>query len=718
MHLMKFLRKNKGKIMAIVVVVLMISFGAGQFLRHLGQRRQMGLTQVMGHYDQDRTITREDLMQSGQELELLGAIGSDMILRSMGSQQVPNLRAILLAELIFPGGRGSAQIMQHLRQIIASQGYPISPAQLEAIYAGQLGPDFYWHLLTAEAERAGVQVDHEFAQAQLQQILPQIPMMGGATYEQIIYAMMTQHGVSEQQILSAFSRLLSVVQYADMVSSSQDLTNAELLHKAVAENEYMDIEYVQLSAENFIDAVEEPSREQIEAHFEKYKNTAAGTITEDNPYGFGYLLPERVQLEYMMFYLDDVLETIDRPTAEQMEQHYQANRQQYTETVPVDPDDPNSPQRQRVKSYAEVAGQIRREMTESRKQGEALNIIQRFRDKIQETEEQAIAEADASILKTYEAASEQISGDVRLYTGKTGLLTAADISRDDKLGMMFLQDQGRAAVGIASKAFAIDALGYTAGLFDADAPEIFQSFGPVRDGRDALMGLMRVIDVAGKEAPESVDVSFSQASVVLNEADENIYSVREAVVNDLKKLAAMEMLESKADELLALVSEHGWDEAVEKFNQQYELEENPVRVQTQDDINRLSESMVRRLEIQNQGDPTAEFFLRNIKEQKMWRDKLYSLIPAGESRPAELPMIAEFKPHKSWYVFKDVELERLTEGQYEQLKAFQAYREQLTGAQAMAVVHFNPSNIEQRMGFELVRREQQEPEDFEDLDEI
>ena len=57
----------------------------------------------------------------------------------------------------------------------------------------------------------------------------------------------------------------------------------------------------------------------IREQFEKYKTYFPGQVDEDNPYGFGYKIEDRVQLEYMIVKLDDIEKIIEEPTQQEMQ---------------------------------------------------------------------------------------------------------------------------------------------------------------------------------------------------------------------------------------------------------------------------------------------------------------------------------------------------------------------------------------------------------------
>ena len=102
---------------------------------------------------------------------------------------------------------------------------------------------------------------------------------------------------------------------------------------------------MQFNASYFANKEEIPSEETVAAQFDKYKANFPGEVSEANPFGFGYRLPDRVQFDYIALKLSDVASIVKPLTDEEAEQYYQQNRErQFTQKVPTDPNDPNSPQ--------------------------------------------------------------------------------------------------------------------------------------------------------------------------------------------------------------------------------------------------------------------------------------------------------------------------------------------------------------------------------------
>jgi hypothetical protein len=61
----------------------------------------------------------------------------------------------------------------------------------------------------------------------------------------------------------------------------------------------------------------------------------------------------------------------------------------------------------------------------------------------------------------------------------------------------------------------------------------------------------------------------------------------------------------------------------------------------------------------------------------------------------------------SYYVIKDISVNRLYQEGYEKMKVAQLFREEYIQSQSLAAIHFNPDNILKRMNFKAARSEEQ-----------
>lgn len=375
MNPMKWFRKNNKKVMAVVVIVIMFSFVGGSALKFFLQQGGGG-KEVLAHYG-DNEITALDIQAARQEMEMLQMLEVNVMLGSIiePMSRRPDLRALLLGELLFGEKTTSGQLMGRLRQTIRANEYRISLKQINDIYRRPMPGHIYWLLLDKEAQQAGLKIANADAGRYLATMLPQINPQ--ATYKALVGAIVNRQGIPESQILSTFGKLLTVLEYARMVCSSEDITLEQIKHIASFEQQSINVEFVRFDSAVFAESQDEPSEQQISDHFNKYKSFVAGDVTDDNPYGFGYKLPDRVRLEYIAVKMRDIADIVTEPTQEDAERYYMNNKEapEFQEAVPADPCDPTSLPTQRTKTYAEVADQIQVMLLERKKISKAEAII-------------------------------------------------------------------------------------------------------------------------------------------------------------------------------------------------------------------------------------------------------------------------------------------------------------------------------------------------------
>jgi len=710
--------------MAVVVIVIMIGFIGGGALQQLGRRR----TGTIAYFGKKNEITDYDLSLARRELDILSMLRADALLRSQ------DLNGIFLGELLFSDQRGSAALINRLKQTIRTNQYKISEKQINDLYRRQAPPGVYWLLLQNEAQNAGIRISNEQAGELLGRIIPQL--FQGQTYKQLINILITRQRIPEQQVLTTVAKLLAIMQYSAIICSNEDLTTRQVMQTASNEEERINVEFVKFDSAVFAEQQEAPSQDKITGYFDKYKTIAPGTVSDENPHGFGYKLPDRVQLEYIAVKLDEVKTIVKPPTQDEMGDYYSRNKEQlYTEQVSSDPNDPNSPTIPKTKSFAEVANNISRQLLKDKINSTATNILQEARTLTEaELEDLKIESAEVTTEQLKEKAGDykttaaQLSEKykIKVYTGQTGLLSPVDIQSDEQMGTLFLQGYGQNPVILNKVVFAVDELAASElGPFDVAKPRMFENIGPVRDmmsmyGTDSsgIMAIMRVIDAQKAGEPESIDVTYSTHTLKFDpnkdDAGEDIYSVKEKVTEDLKKLAALETTKSRADEFIALAKKESWTNAINKFEELYgQLQQrdpndpNAFRLQTYPGMRRMLQANLATIALQGQGDPMTPFYLNESRINKKFIDQLYSLIPPDKDRAESLPVVVEFKPDMSYYVIKDLSVKRLFKEDFDNSKATRLFREDYIQSQSLAAIHFNPENILKRMNFRAAGTEEE-----------
>ena len=758
MSLVRWFRKNNKKVMAVVVIVIMIGFIGGGALMQQLSRSSTGLHKTLAYFGDNRKITGNDLSNARRELDILRALQADALLRNQ------DLRGILLGELLFTEQRTSPALLNHIKQTIRNYQYRISNKQINDIYRRSVPSSIYWMLLKKEAKSVGITVSHEQAGEVLGRVLPQL--YNGRKYSQIITSLMNQYGLPEERLLEIFSELLAIMQYAQIICSNEDITSAQISQAVAFEAESINAELVEFESAVFTSDIQKPTPAAEKEHFDKYKKFAPSEISDENPYGFGYRLPDRVQLEYITVKLDDIAPLIKPPTNQEKEDYYNRNRLSaasgFTEQVLSDPNDPNSTMTDRTKSYAEVVDVITKQLVKNKINAEANRILQEAKtltDPVSEGTDVDSSTMTAEMLKDkagdYEAAAEQLSKkyNVRIYAGQTGLLSPEDMQKNEYLARLYLEGYGQNPVSLAQIVFAVnDLTASELGPFDVARPVMYQNIGPLKDllgspwaslmdTSGQIMALVRVIKTAKAAEPQSIDRTFSIKSPSFDpdkKDEEDVYSVREQVTEDLKKLTAMETAKNKAEEFITIAAKDGWDKTIDTFNELYgkktakdpndpnaaeispsgvprTIEEEklaePFKLQNLPGLRRISKAALQTMAAQSAGNPAAPLFLNGRRKQQRFVEKLYSLVPQDSNSVENLPLVIEFKPDMSFYCIKNLSVRRVSLEDYEKIKGTRLQREDYVQSETMVAVHFNPENILQRMNFTPAKTDEDEDED-------
>jgi len=726
MSLVKWFRKNNKKVMAVVVIVIMLGFVGGSYLSYLGRARS-GLHRAVAHFLDGREITNNDLRVASRQLDVLRALRAENVLRAQDMQGIA-LSELILAEQ--SGRGGSSAVINHIRRTIAQNQYRISNKAISGLYQRSVPSTAYWLLLKNEAQRAGVRIARVDAGRLLANAIPQL--FEGATYGQVFGSLLRQ-GMSEDEVLTAFADLVAILQYAHLICSNEDVTIRQIMHTASRENETITMEFVKFDSDVFGKPLAEPNEETMIAHFNKYKNFLPSTVSPANPRGFGYKLADRVRLEYLAVKLDEVASIAKPPTHEETEEYYRQNKNLFSVQVPLDPNDRDSEMTSRMQSYTEVVDSITEAMLQNRISSKAQSILQQAMTLTEPnlagtelTLEQLTSEQFRDKTGDYEAAAEQLRTEhnIPIYTGRTGLLSAVDMQTDELLGRFSVEGFGYYPVNLTQVVFAVDELEASElGPFDAPKPRLYESIGPAEDRyasapsrpEDRIVVIVRITDAIKSSEPNGIDEKFSTHALILDanqvEDANDVYSVREKVSEDVKRLAALGTTKTKARLFLEMASRTSWETALKTYNELYgedaKDDPNDPNVFIMDNlmVNRTPTLQLKTLAVQNEGNPAAKFFLNQAGLEQQFTDKLYALVPSDSNTPPVLPVIMEFQPDMSFFCIKDLSVKRLWSEDFDRLKAIRLYREDRTQFQSLALVHFNPDNILKRMKFEFVEDE-------------
>lgn len=737
MSLVKWMRKNNRKIMTIVVILIMVSFVGGyglqQYLRSLGR----GGGNAAAFYLDGESITRMDIDDAGNELKVLrGLLAVDLLRFRQTAMGTPDIKSRLLSQLLYPDTQVGAMISMEMKQAMSRGQLNVTSDEIDAFFRQAQGrSEIFWILLNAEAKRAGCVVSVSRGRQALKQMIPQITQ-GRANAAQVVNSVMNNYGISEDGVISIFSDLLAVIAYGEMVTSNEDVTTNQLRAMVGRNRETLSTEFVKFTASDYLDDQADPAEDVLIAQFDKYKSFTAGDITDSNPYGFGYMLPDRVALEYIIVKMDDVADQIDELTPESMEKYYTANIQRFSENVKIDPNNPDSETISQPKEYAEVVNEIRRILTDEKTKNLA-NLIINDAVELADAGYQALNMEEAAVGELKDAAvsygdvAATLTGryKVKPYTGKTGMLSMGDLSGDRNLGMLALQGQSQVPVGLSKMVFAIEELGVTKlGRFETATPKMWENIGPLSSRVGSDVAIVRVVDAAKTEEPADLNVSYSikpsfAGSVI--DTDKQSYSVKEQVAADCKLLSAMKVAGQRADEFAKLLGDKEWTEAVDAYNEIHKAtddqgKELPGKKLKSEKLSNRRRSTDQDIDQARQlvaDNPMAIGYIKNMIESKELSEKLFDCLGEEKTEVTDINKVMEFAPGSSYYVIKDISRTEVTKDDYTKTKAFAAFQVDMVASDSLALIHYSPDGIIERMGFKWSEQDKTEDAEKQETEE-
>lgn len=738
MSLVKSMRKYSNKIMVFLLIFIMVGFVLGASLPAI--IRQFTNWFSSGHsvavYG-DVKVDRLALDAAQNELKILSELMADRFLMAPVQNNNPNMKNLLLAQVLFPDPRMAALVSSEIKRSAARLQEGALQATAEEIDSFFLQingrSDVNWLLLKAEAKNAGIVVPDTGTKNLLKEM---IPAFTGNTRDaaMVVNSISERYMIPQGDVIRIFSDLLGVMTYASNVLKNEDITIGQIKSLIGLAGEKINAETVRFEVSSTDKKLQEPGDSEIAAQLEKYKDSVAGVYSNENPYGFGYKQPATVVLEYMIINLEDVEKTIKAPMPQEMEDFYQDNLQRFTMDKPVDPNKPDGEKVSITQDYSDVASNIRnilvRERTASQADLIMINAVDMVDEDLMDIDMQdAKSDPYKEHAGDYVAVGKAI-GDkykIEVYTLKTGRLSSSDLLADRNLGSLTVQStRGIVGVGLDKLVFAIDELGETIlGKFDPTKPAMWQNIGPMKSSYGAVVAIVRVVEAKKSYSPENVELVYDTKGTVLDSSivlSENMYNLKGMIIEDLKKVAAVKVAKEQAEEFVRLLKDKSWDDAITEFNKglkDKEISVSPVSLSNQREKTRSSLLNKKSMDIRSaaMNSSMAQYMNVIAATDELLQEKLYNLIPENETEAKDIRAIVESAPEGACLVVKDVSRSQVTIDDYEKTKLVAAYSLDMRRSDSLALIHFSPDNIVERMGFEWTVSNNKDEEAGDDTDE-
>ena len=153
--------------------------------------------------------------------------------------------------------------------------------------------------------------------------------------------------------------------YQAMAYGSSRLSKPLLEHFLQDQGSQVTGRAVLIEARHFLDDTPAPSEAQITQLFEDYKDTLPG---RGEPYGFGYRVPDRVKVEYLVITMDQARQHVKVTEADALA-HYRQHPERFSAETGADP--ATTP---KAKPYEQVRDQVIEDLTDQR----AFEVVEKM----------------------------------------------------------------------------------------------------------------------------------------------------------------------------------------------------------------------------------------------------------------------------------------------------------------------------------------------------
>jgi hypothetical protein len=275
--------RRRQKMVVIVMVVLMVSFLVGfKGLSMLTSRDPAKRT--VGRFADGSKLRATDLRIAQSDLQILGMTG-------VGAQ--------FLAGLNSNGDLPTAQLSYAMLTHESEPFGPVRDSQVDALLAS-----------------SGL-VDEKYTE---------------------LLVFLRTNDIDESQFRSAARRLVRNIEAYGQGASVAPPSLPELKYWYNMFEERVVLNYFTLPADDFLSqarAAETFTDEEIAAQFETHRDVVPGVFTESNPFGFGYRVPVKVDVEYLAVRFGPLLNVLT-PTDEEVYAYYDENLDKMIREVQTD----------------------------------------------------------------------------------------------------------------------------------------------------------------------------------------------------------------------------------------------------------------------------------------------------------------------------------------------------------------------------------------------
>ncbi|MDX2198394.1 MAG: hypothetical protein SF069_05415 [Phycisphaerae bacterium] len=420
-------------------------------------------------------------------------------------------------------------------------GYPLAQLPIQ-------GLEFL--LLREEARRVGIQVGRQEVQSWLR------GDGSNPNVDKIVNDIALNQGIGVNAVLDALGDGLAIAKSFYVQSLGHSDSMARMRQKFRDRSEQAVFECATIDANQLIDDVAEPTEEELQAFFEKYRDIEPPTTQSGEELKFGYRLPDRVKIEWVT--LDPSQIKAPPIRSKDVRQHFERNAAQYTKPGPST-DAAETSVNLIPMTFEEAEQRVRADVRELRSIEEARKIIDGLRRDANaqwsgaDTDENGFRKAPATQVSLSELHQRMLADVPALSYQVSPLVSERELSQLLGMAQPELRLNQQYQLNLSSFAFRCAGLlkkvergDPLPALAVGEPSPVLMATRPIQGKRlDYQAYVFRVLETAPSAPPAAL-------------AD-----VREAVVRDLKLSRAFELAKAKAEAISVAAKANGLKAAVE-----------------------------------------------------------------------------------------------------------------------------------------------------------
>ena len=736
--MMDFMRKNSRMIMVFFGVLIMIGFvlpsamfrGSGRNVKN----KEVGT--YAGDNGETTTLTSKDMGKAITEIKAMLDLKMVNELMGMGNKSnnfsMMNPAALLLTcHAVFGDNQTAYYSRSLLIQTIGNTAkdkaeFDALLAKVDKLIDTNQSPAVHYLALKAEANRNGFYATSEQVNEVVSVLRQTLNSQG-----QKMSAMLSNYGMTTSGFGEAVGNVIAIASYVDNLTKIGIINENKIRDEVRDSVEISNIsgKYVEFSYRTFSKKVEEPTEEELIAHFEKYKNIDPQDIRpddKDNPFGFSYMLPDRLKVEYLDVDVSSILNTLKKDFESQnigqqeeiLLEFWADHKTERPFQEPLKKVE-GAPQEFRQKSFDEAYDTVKDVYLKGKARNQAESIIAKIREAASNENDLVEANIDWQVI-----AEKNSTDSVTIGHGESEFLSMETINSFKKFGSAKLTRFNNAP--IYQMLFNCEPLrDRPATKLEQPPLKLRETLANIEAGFDdrrtelftlTNLYLVRVIAVDKSRVAASINDDGRQGGSDIEPLKDDKNILKDNVISDLKQLKAYNMAKANAEEFKAVLADPETDltQAIETFGKtltddpEAENAPNPLRESSVESLY----NMINQMRYFSQQNPNSSQYYQS--QINTIQSNLRNILDSYRDIEEGQKLIVENTNNFSVMVFDEIKVEPANQDDLAQRKAVFTLQAARSTQVLPMIDFFLHDNIIKRNDVVMVKDEEKSEADTEE----